>query len=68
MPSGAQNKHKARRSSRKAGYYDKQYFRTTANKVRRKKRMERRKVQFAKPFTGQPKIVVGLRTDEPQVV
>lgn len=65
---GSQNKHKAHRSSKKAGYYKEQFFRTESNKARRKKRIARRKVQFAKPVTGQPKIVVGLRTDEPQVV
>lgn len=40
--SGCANKHKAHRSTKKRGYYQNQYLRTNANKLRRKKTRLRR--------------------------
>ena len=42
------NKAKGRQSSKKRGYYERQFFRTTENKVRRARRAARRKEYWAR--------------------
>lgn len=47
MKSGAQNKKKARQSSKKANYYKTQAIRTARNKLRRKLKREKRAAHWA---------------------